>query len=89
MESLFFGNPSLDFIMIAAGFILTMLLHFGVKYENRFWPNFMLVVFAMECLLVIFFNPGLKAKIFAALMLGSALIVRLLTRRKTQPVMPH
>ncbi|HEU4506750.1 MAG TPA: hypothetical protein VFR78_00835 [Pyrinomonadaceae bacterium] len=80
MDSLLFGIPSLDFIMIAAGFILTMLLHFGVTDEKRFWANFMLVVFAMNCLIVIFFNQGLKAKIFAALMLGSALVVRLLTR---------
>jgi hypothetical protein len=80
MENLFSdsGIRPLDFIQISATFLLTMLWFFGVKGERRFWPNFMLVVFTVQCLVFILFREGLQIKLFAALMLISTFVVRAL-----------
>jgi hypothetical protein len=80
MENLFsdIGIRPLDFIQIAATFLLTMLWFFGVKGERRFWPNFILVVFTLQCLIFILFGEGLQIKFFAGLMLISTFVVRAL-----------
>jgi hypothetical protein len=78
MESFFseIGIPVWDFVQVSATFILAMLIFFGVKSRRHLWLRyFMLAVFAAECLFVIGFHEGLRVKLFAALMLTSALVV--------------
>lgn len=85
MERLFssLGIQPLDFVQIAVGFLLVMLLVFSQKNSSRFLTNFMHVVFAGQCLLTIGFREGVTPKLFAGLMLFSTLIVRLLVARRT------
>ncbi len=76
------GIRPFDFIQITAAFVLTMLLFFRVKGERRFWPNFMLLTFGLQCMFFIIFHDGLGLKLFAGLMLMSTLIVEALVTRK-------
>ena len=84
MQSLFsnLGIAPLDFVQISAGFLLVMALVFGDKSPRRLWTNFMHVVFAFQCLLLILFGEGLTAKLFAGLMLFSTVIIRLILARR-------
>lgn len=88
MQTLFsnLGIAALDFVQISAGFLLVMALVFGDKSPTRFWTNFMHVVFAFQCLLLILFGEGLTAKLFAGLMLFSTVIIRLIHTRRTHEV---
>ncbi len=58
------GIRPFDFIQITAAFVLTMLLFFRVKGERRFWPNFMLLTFGLQCMFFIIFHDGLGFKTF-------------------------
>jgi hypothetical protein len=88
MQTLFsnLGIAPLDFVQISASFLLVMALVFGDKSARRFWTNFMHVVFAFQCLLLILFAEGLTPKLFAGLMLFSTLIIRLIHARRTHEV---
>ena len=88
MQSLFsnLGIAPLDFVQIAAGFLLVMALVFGDKSRRRFWTNLMHGVFAFQCLLLIVFRDDLTPKFFAGLMLLSTLIIRIILARRTHDV---
>ncbi len=63
-----------------------MLIFFGGKGQSRLrLRSFMLVVFAVECLIFMGFQEGLRTKHFAALMLTSALVVVAATRATEFP----
>ena len=91
MQSLFskLGIAPLDFLQISASFLLVMALLFSEKSRRYFLTNFMHVVFAVQCLLIIIFREGLTPKLFAALMLFSTLIIRIGLARRTQEVSRH
>lgn len=80
------GIALIDFVQIAAGFLLVMVLVFGDKSPRRFLTNFMHVVFAFQCLLIIIFRDRLTPKLFAGLMLFSTLIIRFILARRTHEV---
>lgn len=82
------GIQASDFIQISAAFILVMIVFFGAKAKRYSWLNwFLLAVFTFQCLFVILFRERLNAKLFAGLMLTSALIVEaVVTRRKKHRV---
>ena len=85
MNSVFseIGISALDFIQISAGFLLTMLIIFGVKTRKYFWLNYlMLPTFVLQCLLIIRFRDGLPVKVFATLMLITTLIVTTVVKRR-------
>lgn len=86
MDSFFseIGIPAIDFVQISAVYILTMLIFFGLRDKKHRWLNYsMLVTFILQCILVILSHKGLRVKLFAALMLMTALIVQLtVTRRR-------
>jgi len=86
MDGLFtkVGIDPLDFVQIAVGFLLVMILVFGEKGGRRVLTNFMHVVFALQALLIIAFRPGMTPKLFAGLMLLSTLIVRLVLALRTR-----
>lgn len=78
MDSFFseIGIPALDFVQISATFLLTMLVFFGVKNRKHVWLTyFLIVIFALQSVFVIAFRDGLRVKLFAALMLMSALFI--------------
>ncbi len=89
MDSFFpeIGTCTLDVVQISTGFILTMLIFFGVKDKRHFWLNyFLLLTFAVQCVFIALFHDGLTVKLFAALMLISTLTVEVVvtTRRKLE-----
>ena len=78
MESFFsdIGISAWDFVQVSATSLLTMLVFFGVKDRRHLWPGyFLLVVFALQCVFIAAFHEGLRVKLFAGLMLMSALFV--------------
>lgn len=80
------GISTLDFIQISAGFLLTMLVFFGVRRRKHLWlSHFTLAIFVIQCLFIIRFRDGLPVKLFAALMLASALIVEAVVKRSRKP----
>lgn len=81
-----FSNLALDFVQIAAGFLLLMALVFGEKSAHRFWTNLMHVVFALQCLLIIVFRAGALPKLVAGLMLLATIIIRLVLVRRTHAI---
>lgn len=85
MDSFFseLGIPASDFIQLSTGFLLTMLVFFGVKDKKYQWLKyFLLVLFSLQCLFIIVFHDGLRVKLFATLMLMSALIVGVVINMK-------
>ena len=85
MDSFFseIGIPASDFIQLSTGFLLTMLVFFGVKDQKYLWLKyFLLVVFALQCLFIIVFHDGLRVKLFASFMLMSALLVGAMIKMK-------
>jgi hypothetical protein len=86
MDSFFseIGIPAIDFVQISAVYILTMLIFFGLRDKKHRWLNYsMLVTFILQCILVILSHKGLRVKLFAALMLMTALIAQItVTRRR-------
>ena len=80
------GIAPLDFVQIVAGFLLVMALVFGDRSRRRFLTNFMHVVFAFQCLLIIVFRDGLTPKLFAGLMVFSTVIIRFILARRTPQV---
>lgn len=76
------GIQLIDFLQVAASFVLTMSFLFGEQSGRRFWLNFMHVVFAIQCLLLILFSETLAPGFFAALMLLSTIIIRTVIARR-------
>jgi hypothetical protein len=77
------GITAMDFVQIWAGFILTMVIFFGVKGRRYSWLNyFMLLVFSLQCLIIALFHDGLPVKLFVGLMLISVLTVESVVIRK-------
>lgn len=88
MDSYFsgIGIQPLDFIGISANFILNMLFFFGIKDKKHSWINVLgLITLSLQCILVVLFKVGLEGKLFAALMLVSALTVELVVARRRKP----
>ncbi len=76
------GTDIWDFIQISVGFILTMLVLFGIKNKKHFWINYLsLLTLTLQCILLILFKDELNIKFFAALMLTSTLIVEFVVIR--------
>lgn len=72
-----------DFIQISTMFVLTMAVFFGVKDKKHFWLNYVLVLtLALQCIFMVLFHSGLTVKLFALLMLTSAVTVELIVNRK-------
>ncbi|MCA1576037.1 MAG: hypothetical protein LC794_01580 [Acidobacteria bacterium] len=88
MRNLFsnLGIASLDFVQISASFLVVMLLVFNHTTRRHFWTNFVHVVFALQCLLIIIFRADLTPRFFAALMLFSTVIIRVILARRTDNV---
>lgn len=89
MDSFFseIGIRALDFFQISTGFVLIMLIFFGVKDKRYFWLNYLLLlIFALQCIVIALFHDGLPVKLFAALMLISTLTVEgvVIKRRKLE-----
>ena len=77
------GIRLLDFIQISTGFLLTMLVFFGVRDKKHFWLNYLLLLtFGLQCIFFILFHDGLRVKLFATLMLVSTLIVEVVVTRR-------
>jgi hypothetical protein len=94
MDSFFsqLGIPALDFIQLSAVFLLTMLNFFGIRDKKYRWVNYsFLLTFVLQCMFFIFFHDGLRVKLFAALMLMSALIIQAVVsrRRKLEAMERH
>jgi hypothetical protein len=88
VQSIFsnFGIAPLDFIQISASFLLVMALVFNHTTRRHLLTNFMHVVFAFQCLLIIIFREDLTPKFFAAIMLFSTVIIRVILARRTTEV---
>lgn len=84
MDNLFPELPiPWNFLQIGTGFLLTLLLALGVKDQKSLrFSYFGLVTFGLQSLLLILFHGGLQIKLFAALMLTSALIIQAVLIRK-------
>jgi hypothetical protein len=81
-----FSSLGLDFVQIAAGFLLLMAFVFGERSARRFWTNLIHVVFALQCLMIIVFRAGALPKLFAGLMLLATIIIRLVVVRRTHAI---
>jgi hypothetical protein len=88
VQSLFsnLGIAPLDFVQISASFLLVLALVFNHTTRRHLLTNFMHVVFAFQCLLIIIFREDLTPKFFAALMLFSTVIIRIVLARRTHEV---
>ena len=88
MQTIFpsLGITPLDFLQIAAGFLLVLALVLSDATRRHFLANFMHGVFALQCLLIIIFREGVTPKLFAGLMLFSTVIIRLVLARRTTEV---
>jgi len=78
MSSVFLeiGSDVWDFVGISVFFLLTMLYFFGAKNKKQLRLSYiMLLILALQSVLLILFKDGLPIKLFAALMLTTALIV--------------
>jgi hypothetical protein len=79
------GIQPADFIQISASFVLTMLVFFGLKERKHLWLKcFLLATFALQCIFMILFHAGLNVKLFAGLMLFSAVTVVAVSSRKNK-----
>lgn len=82
------GIPLLDFMQIAAGFILTMVVFFSLKKAGwHHWLHYLLLgTFVLQCMIMVVFRPGTPGKLFASLMLMTTLIVEgvVVKRRKLE-----
>ena len=77
------GIQLFDFIQISTMFVLTLVVFFGVKNARHFWLNyFLLFVFTLQCIVIAMFHDGLVVKLFAVLMLASAITVQLVVKRR-------
>ena len=88
MQSLFskLGIAPLDFLQISASFLLVLAFVFNEKTRRHFWTNFMHIVFALQCLLMIIFRDDVTPKFFAGLMLFSTVVIRIILARRTHEV---
>jgi len=86
MTETFFSQTGIhlvDFIQISAGFILAMLVFFGVNAKRYSWLNwFVLAAFGLQCVLIIVLRVGLNTRLFAGLMFFSTLIVEAIVLRR-------
>ena len=78
------GIPLLDFMQIAAGFILTMVVFFSLKKVGwHHWLHYLLLgTFVLQCMIMIVFRPALEVRLFASLMLLTTLIVEVVVGRR-------
>lgn len=76
------GIRAVDFVYISAVFILTMVVFFGVP-KKHIWLSYVLTItFAVICITTILSGPGLKVRLFAALMLISTAVVEIVVSWK-------
>ena len=84
MTETFFSETGMqlsDFIWISAVYILVMLVFFAVKPRSRLnW--FVLATFTFQCVLIIVFRKELNTRLYAGLMLLTALIVEGIVLRR-------
>jgi hypothetical protein len=72
-----------DFLQLSTFFLLTMVIFFGIKEKRYLWLNYlMLVIFGLQSLFFILFHEGLQIKLFAAVMLMSALTIEVISIRR-------
>jgi hypothetical protein len=87
MDNLFpeLGIPW-NFVQLATFFLLMMLVVVGIKDRKYLWLNyFVIVIFVLQSLVIILFHGGLQIKLFAALLLASALLIdAILIRNKNR-----
>lgn len=85
------GISAFDFIYLSAFYLAAMLNFFALKEQKHRWlARGLLVIFALQCLIVILFRDGLNLKLFAGLMLISAFIVQaVVTRRRNLEAGEH
>jgi hypothetical protein len=85
MDSLFskVGISAFDFIYLSVFYLAAMFNFFALKEKKHRWLRTgSLVVFALQCLILILFRDGLNLKLFAGLMLMSALIIQGIVARR-------
>jgi len=86
MDSFFskVGISAFDFIYLSAFYLAAMFNFFALKEKKQRWlARGSLVIFALQCLIYILFHDGLNLKLFAGLMLVSALTIQaIVTRRR-------
>jgi hypothetical protein len=79
------GIQPMDFIQISASYVLTMLVFFGLRERKHLWLHcFLLATFALQCIFMILFHAGLNVKLFAGLMLLSAVTIVSVSSRKNR-----
>jgi hypothetical protein len=72
---------TLDFLEIAATFMLVMAVFFGLK-NRRHWLNFFLIgVFILQWINALIFKP-LPTKLFVTLLLISIIVVEIAVRKR-------
>lgn len=83
MDSFFseVGISALDFVHISVVFFVTMLSIFGIR-DKKWLHNLFLVIFFLLCMLIIAFHDGLPVKIFATLMLTTALASKIIMSKR-------
>ncbi len=93
MESFFsqVGISPFDFIYLSAFYLAAMLNFFALKEKKHRWLKIgSLVVFVLQSLFFILFHDGLNVKLFAGLMLMSALIIQgVVARRRKLETTEH
>ncbi|HEX8137718.1 MAG TPA: hypothetical protein VF544_09020 [Pyrinomonadaceae bacterium] len=93
MDSFFseVGISAFDFIYLSAFYLATMLNFFALKERKHRWLKYgSLVVFVLQSLFFILFHNGLNVKLFAGLMLMSALIIQgIVARRRRLEAREH
>jgi hypothetical protein len=83
MESIFSEIAPLDFIVVSALFLLTMIIFLGVKDRRYLWLNYLLlVIFLLQWVFIIVFREQLATKLFATLMLVTTVVVELVVKRR-------
>lgn len=85
------GISAFDFIYHSAFYLATMLNFFALKEKRHRWlQHGSLLIFALQCLIFILFREGLNVKLFAGLMLISALVIQaIVTRRRKLEAREH
>jgi hypothetical protein len=85
MDSFFsrVGISPFDFIYLSAFYLAAMFNFFALKEKKQRWlARGSLVIFALQCLIYILYHDGLNVKLFAGLMLVSALIIQGVVARR-------
>jgi hypothetical protein len=83
MESIFSQIAPLDFIGVSTIFLLLMIVFLGVRNPKYSWLNYVLgAVFFLQWVIIVAFREQLATKLFATLMLATAIVVEAVVKRR-------